>query len=266
MAYIDAPKPGDPIWVDLYTADPDGAIAFYDELFGWTAERAEEFDGYITFRKNGKAVAGGMGKSDDGPDQWTVYLSAADAAATVDNAVAHGGSVVVPAMLVGDLGAMAVLGDPHGAGVGVWQSGTHRGFETIGIASGGVWSDHIGVPTWFELQTGNYDAAIGFYREVFGWRDTFTVTVPDADEFRYTTIHAETPMLGGVMDAAAFLPPGTPDGWLVYFGADDIDKTAERAVELGGRVLMPPMDTPFGRVAALADPTGARFSIGGNKS
>ncbi|MFX0575193.1 VOC family protein [Nocardia nepalensis] len=261
-----APKTGDPCWVDVYTSDPDRAIDFYGQLFGWTAERAgEEFGGYITFRKDGKAVAGGMGKTADGvegPDQWTVYLASPDAEATSDAAVAHGGAVVVPPMDVGDLGAMAVLGDVGGAGVGIWQAGAFGGFETIGIVSGGKWSDHAGSPSWFELHTRDYQGSLAFYRDVFGWSDTFTIS--DIPEFRYTTIHATTPMLGGVMDASAFLPEGVPAGWTVYFGADDVDTAAAKVVELGGAVLSQPEDTPYGRMAQVADPTGARFSIGGN--
>ncbi|MEV6427367.1 VOC family protein [Nocardia sp. NPDC051463] len=258
-------KPGDPTWVDLYTADPDRAIDFYGELFGWTAERAdEEFGGYITFRKDGKAVAGAMGKMAggvEGPDQWTVYLAAVDAKATADAAVAHGGTVVLPPMDVGDLGAMAVLGDIGGAGVGIWQTGTFAGFETLGLVTGGRWSDHAGAPSWFELHTRDYDASLAFYRDVFGWQDPFTIA--DSPEFRYTTIHSTSPMLGGVMDASTFLPEGAPAGWTVYFGADDVDAAAAKVVELGGAVVVPAMNSPYGRMVGVADPTGARFSIGG---
>ncbi|MFI6865625.1 VOC family protein [Nocardia sp. NPDC050406] len=263
-------KHGDPIWIDLYTADPERSIAFYGELFGWTAERAgEEFGGYITFRKDGKAVAGGMGKAegdDAAPDQWTVYLSVDDARATAAKAVTEGGTIEVPAMDVGNLGAMAVIGDVTGAGVGLWQSGAHRGFETIGIASGGHWTGHAGVPTWFELHTPDYDAALTFYTDVFDWQDPFRMAIPGEGDIGYTTIHSETPMLGGVLDAHTFLPEGAHGCWRVYFGADDVEKAAQRVVELGGSVVAPMMDTPFGRMVAVADPTGAQFSIGGNVS
>lgn len=270
MTHPHTSKPGDPIWVDLYTGDPDRSIAFYRDLFGWTADRAdEEFGGYITFRKDGRAVAGGMGKSaddQDAPDQWTVYLSVADATAAADTAVAQGGAVVLPAMPVGDLGTMAILADAGGAAVGLWQAGAFHGFEAVGVASGGQWSDHAGVPTWFELHTRAYDATVEFYRTVFGWQDTFAVQTPEAPEFRYTTIHAETPMLGGVMDVVSLgTPEEVPARWNVYFGADDVEKAAERVIELGGAIVMPVMDTPYGRMVSVADPTGATFNIGGNK-
>ncbi|WP_280488302.1 VOC family protein, partial [Nocardia cyriacigeorgica] len=110
MASNAAHRPGDPCWVDVYSSDPDRTIAFYGELFGWTAERDDDFGGYITFRSGGKAVGGGMGRmpdDPDSPDQWTVYLAVEDAEATAKAAVAHGGQVVVAPMAVGDLGSMA---------------------------------------------------------------------------------------------------------------------------------------------------------------
>ncbi|MCM6777636.1 VOC family protein [Nocardia sp. CDC159] len=257
-------KPGDPCWVELYTGDTDRAVAFYGELFGWTADRAEEFGGYITFRKDGNAVAGGMRNdgADGSPDQWTVYLAAPDAQAVADAAAEHGGRVVLPPMPVGELGSMAVLADPSGAGVGVWQPGVHTGFGAFGMVSGGQWRDHVGYPSWFELHTPEYERALSFYREAFGWQDPFVIS--DAPEFRYTTIHSESPMLGGVMDAGGFLPAGSPGGWQIYFGVEDVDAAVKTVVALGGSVDEEPVDTPYGRMAAVVDPGGVRFRLGGN--
>jgi predicted enzyme related to lactoylglutathione lyase len=67
--------------------------------------------------------------------------------------------------------------------------------------------------------------------------------------------------LAGIMDADGFLPEGTPSYWSVYFEVDDIDAVAERAQDLGGAVVTPPRDTPYGRLATLADTAGARFSL-----
>ncbi|PPJ23107.1 glyoxalase [Nocardia nova] len=259
-------EPGDPCWIELFTADTDRAIDFYGELFGWTAESDERYGGYITFRKDGNAVAGGMRNdgTDGAPDQWTVYLTSVDVHATAASAADHGGRVVVEPMAVGDVGAMAVLADPSGAGVGAWQPGVHRGFGSFGVAGGGNWSGHVGYPSWFELHTPAYAEALQFYREVFGWRDPFTVG--DSPEFRYTTIHSATPMLGGVMDSAAHLPAGSPGGWRVYIGAEDVDATVKQAVSLGGSVEVEPQNSPYGRLAALRDPSGVAFSVGGNAS
>jgi hypothetical protein len=55
--------------------------------------------------------------------------------------------------------------------------------------------------------------------------------------------------------------PGVPSHWHVYFGTDDADATAAKAVELGGSIVVPPFDTPVGRIAVLSDPQGAMFSV-----
>ena len=154
---------GAPCWVDLMTSDTERSRAFYARLLGWEAEEpAPEFGGYFNFRFHDVRVAGCMESQPDapGPDVWSVYLLSDDAQQTVDRAVAHGGEVYVAPMPVGDLGVMAVIGDVGGAAVGIWQPGEHKGF---GIA----YED--GTPSWFELFTRDYDAAVAFYRDVFDW-------------------------------------------------------------------------------------------------
>lgn len=71
-------------------------------------------------------------------------------------------------------------------------------------------------------------------------------------------------MLGGVMDAAAFLPAGSPGGWRITFGAEDVDAAVKTVVALGGSVEREPENTPYGRLAVVVDPGGVSFSLGGN--
>ena len=44
------------------------------------------------------------------------------------------------------------------------------------------------------------------------------------------------------------------------FAVDDADAVAAKAIELGGRVLVPPFDAPWVRMAVIADPQGATFT------
>jgi predicted enzyme related to lactoylglutathione lyase len=178
-----------------------------------------------------------------------VYLASDDAQATVDAAAAHGGQVYMPPMDILELGRMAVLADPGGATVGVWQPGLHKGFGVLA---------ETGAPSWFELHTRDYDAAVQFYRDVFTW-DTHVAA--DEPGFRYTTLGEGEGQLAGVMDASAFLPEGVPAHWSIYFGVDDTDATLAKIVELGGSIVQPAEDTPYGRLATAADPTGAQFKL-----
>jgi predicted enzyme related to lactoylglutathione lyase len=183
------------------------------------------------------------------PDVWSVYLATDDAAKTAELATAHGGQVVVEPMAVGDLGTMGVVIDAGGAGIGMWQPGSFSGLELI---------DESSTPAWFELHTRDYDASLDFYRQVFGWE---TQEMGDTPEFRYTVAKDGEEQVAGVMDASGFLPEGVPAHWSVYFRTDDADATIARALELGGSVIQPAEDTPYGRLATLADPTGAAFKL-----
>jgi uncharacterized protein len=243
---------GAPCWIDLYTSDTEASRRFYTELLGWTAEDPNpDFGGYFNFRKDGVRVAGCMGRQPglDAPDHWGVHLAAADAAKTVEAAAAHGAQVTVQPMAVADLGVMAQVIDPGGAAVGIWQAGKHPG---AGILY------EPGVPTWFELHARSYDAALDFYKEVFGWT---VQTMSDAPEFRYSIVVDGEDRLAGVMDDAAAGVPGSGSQWLVYFGFDDADAAVVRAQQLGATIARPAEDTPYGKLASVIDPTGAPFNI-----
>jgi uncharacterized protein len=243
---------GEPCWIDLSTTDPDASRSFYGDLFGWTSEDAgEQFGHYINFAKDGRPVAGGM--RNDGsagmPDAWTVYLATDDTAKVAEAAESGGGQVHMPPMDVMDLGTMALIADPGGAAIGVWKPGTFNGFGMVA---------EPGAPAWFELMTRDYDASVAFYRDVFRWN---THTVGDTEEFRYTTCGEGDAMAAGIMDATGFLPEGVPAHWSVYFGTADTDASLARVVELGGAVVDPATDTPYGRLATASDVTGARFKL-----
>jgi uncharacterized protein len=253
MVKRDSAPAGAPCWIDLFTTDPEASKAFYGGLFGWTAEDAgPEYGNYINFSKDGVRVAGAM--QNDGasgqPDAWSIYLATDDAKVTADQAQAEGGQIIVAPMDVGTLGTMVVLVDPSGAAIGAWRPQDFPGF--------GVWGED-GTPGWFELQTRDHDTAVRFYERVFGW-DTHVVS--DADEFRYTTLGEGENQLAGIMDASAMLPEGVPSHWAVYFAVTDTDATIARAIDAGATVVTPAMDTPYGRLASLTDPTGALFKLG----
>lgn len=251
MPRRDTAVTGAPCWVDLTTSDTERSREFYGQLFGWTAEEpAEQFGGYFTFSSGGVLVAGCMRtQRPEMPDVWSVYLATDDARKAVKATTAHGGQVLVDAMDVADLGAMAIISDPGGATIGIWQPGRHQGF--------GVLSEP-GAPSWFELHTRHYPAAVAFYRDVFGWE---TQVLHDTPGFRYATLRHGEGQLAGIMDASGFLPDGVAAHWSVYFGVEDTDAALARIVELGGSILTAAQDTPYGRLATAADATGAPFKL-----
>jgi predicted enzyme related to lactoylglutathione lyase len=246
--------------MDLLTSDTDRASEFYTRLFGWTAgEPAQQFGGYFMFLREGVPVAGCMGKaagvpSMEGPDTWGIYLSSPDAKATTEAALERGAQLREGPMDIADLGTDAVLTDPDGARIGLWQARQFPGITVFG---------EPGTPYYFELLTRDYAGSTAFYRDVFGWTEQAGAQVAgDSDEFRLTVLNdaAGTP-LAGIMDASAFLPADVDPFWGVYLKVADTDATLARIAELGGTVTDPAWDTPYGRMAAANDPTGARFKV-----
>ena len=249
---------GAPCWMDLLTSDTARAREFYGGLFGWTAgDASEEFGGYFMFFADGAPVAGCMPKvpgvpAMEGPDTWGVYLSSADAKGTADKAAAHGGTLRDGPMDIADLGVEAVFTDIAGARIGVWQAKSFPGTSAFGP---------VGTPSYFELMTRDYARSVAFYTDVFGWQPE---VAGDTDEFRLSVLKdsaGET--IAGIMDGSGFLPPDQGDLWQFYVQVADVDAALATVADLGGTVLAPAMDTPYGRLAAAADPTGAPFKLVG---
>lgn len=245
--------PGAPCWIDLLTTNPDGARTFYTELFGWTYEVGdqEKYGGYITAFKDGRAVAGMMGNDPQAgfPDSWSTYLRVDDADATAAAVTDAGVQIFMGPMDIPEQGRMAMIADAGGAAIGLWQFGGHTGFQVAAVP---------GAPAWHELFTRDYRATVKFYRDVFGWD---TDVMSDTDEFRYTTLGTGRDAQAGIMDASAFLPEGIPAHWRVHFGVDSTDAASDTTVAMGGRVVDPAQNTPYGRCATLADPAGATFLV-----
>lgn len=113
---------------------------------------------------------------------------------------------------------------------------------------------------WYELMSTNPDAAKKFYTDVIGWK---TQPFEHAAGMDYTMwVKGETPV-GGLMELPEEARKGNiPSHWIGYVAVPDVDKTAARAVELGGRIVHGPADIPeVGRFAILADPQGAVIAV-----
>jgi uncharacterized protein len=241
---------GTPCWADLTVPDVEAATAFYSAVLGWSFSKPDEqFGGYV-IGSVGDAAAAGIGpqQSPDQPAAWTLYIASDDADATAKLVGEHGGTVVMPPMDVGGNGRMCIAADPTGAVFGVWQA-----LEMIGA---GVVNEPGGI-AWEDARLSDVAAGRKFYSDVFGWSYD---EIPGLDQSVYGTFSSGgNPLggLGGMMGA----PEGTPSHWLVYFGAADADAAIATLQQMGGSVLRPAEDTPYGRMAVVTDPFGAPFAI-----
>ena len=254
MAHVEKYPVGAPCWADLWTSDVEASRTFYSALFGWEAqEPSEEFGGYFMFFLNGAPIAGGMGDMGDmkADNSWKIYLSTDDIATATTTLVELGGESFAPPLPVADLGWNAVFNDPTGAHLGAWQPGVFPGFTAM---------NEPGAPSWFELMTHDYAAALDFYRSVFSWQ---THVEGDTDDFRYSTMRdpSTNDQLAGIMDASAFLPEGVPSHWSVYWDVVNVDASVAQAQSLGGTLVDGPKDSPYGRMATVTDSCGAMFKL-----
>lgn len=246
MPKIETIAPGAPIWLDLASSDRDRATEFYSRVFGWESiGSGPEFDNYVTFTLHGERIAGLAGVQPGQSDAWLTYLATEDADATSAAIVESGGHVVVN-HTIADLGSMVVALDTTGATVGAWQPGTHTGFGYLA---------EPGAPAWFELHAKDYAAAVPFYESAFGWS---TDVLGNSDEFRMVTFGS--PPFAGIYDASNN-PDDPVSRWLPYLLVADTDAAVALIVELGGTQRSAVTDSPYGRQANVADPSGAAFAI-----
>ena len=242
---------GTPCWVDVSVDDVPKAVAFYEALFGWDIEvGGPEVGGYAIAHKNGRIVAGlgpKMGPA-EAPAAWTTYLATEDADATAAKISDAGGQVLAGPMDVMEEGRMAVAMDTSGAAFGIWQG---RNTTGIGVAN------EPGALTWNEHMSRDSGAAQAFYRAVFG----YDYQDMSGDGFTYAMLMLDGHEVGGIGEYPEGTPAEVPAAWGAYFAVEDTDAAMAKAVELGGSVVRPASDSPYGRMGTVADNHGAVFSV-----
>ncbi|MBT2398947.1 VOC family protein [Streptomyces sp. ISL-100] len=261
---------GMPCWVDVTLADVEAGKRFYGGLFGWTFEdpgiderartRWSGRAGQVTFvnaLSDAKKVAALAPKLDGRmPTAWGVYFATDDAAALARKIRDAGGQMVTDPLPVPPLGTMAVAADPGGAVFGLWQAGSHAGFEK---------RDQPGSFCWTEVYARDKDRTDPFYETVFGFQGFDLDLDEPGQDFRMWSPAGAEPgpdaAIGGRSVMGDAFPVEMPDHFLVYFVVDDCDGAVSKTVDLGGRVQAQPFDTPYGRIAVLTDDQGATFAV-----
>lgn len=255
MAKVERHAAGRWCWMDLATPDPDGAKAFYGDLFGWGYFDMPAGPGeiYSMVRLDGDDLGGifrqPKAEREGGrPAHWVLYVAVDDADAAAARVGELGGRVSGGVRDVGTAGRSAMVTDPQGADFAVWQPKDHPGARRYG---------EVGAMGWGELLTPDVAAAGEFYSGLFGWGRRDSAAAPG----QYTEWLHDGTSIGGMMP----IPPDwgpVPPHWMHYLEVADCDATAARAGELGGSVHVPPHDIPdVGRFAYLADPQGGAFAV-----
>ena len=241
-------RPGVPCWAELTSADPAAARPFYRALLGWrfTDVDAATANGAVICALGGTPVAVIERARDQQPSRWTSYLYVDDIEQTLSRIVAEGGRLVGPPRATAGGRRVATFTDAAGVVLGLFELGSA---QPSGVGEPGAL-------IWGELITDDVEASAAFYRAVFGWQ----LSPPEGPLNRRVWLIGGQ-RIAGLLPRPETMAPEVPLYWDTWFGSADPDGAARLAPDLGGTVLMGPLDTEHGRISVLTDPSGAVFSV-----
>ena len=239
------------IWHDLMTSDVEAAKKFYDAVVGWTF--TNQMHDYTVTNVDGIGMGGIMltpPEMKNMPPVWNGYVFTPDVDSAYTQAVKLGGKIYRPAWDVPEVGRMAVVGDPTGAGFIVMQP-----FSTGQQPSPKLGA--VGTVGWNELHAGDLNAAWDFYSKMFGWTKGSEHDMGPAGKYLLFQIGGKDH--GGMMKKMDSTPMPT---WAYYFNVDGIDAAAARINKAGGKITHGPHEVPGGQwTIAAQDPQGAMFHL-----
>lgn len=260
MPKVEEYKHGTPCWVDLTTTDLAGARAFYAGLFGWeyVDEEMGEMDiGVYSMAMLGGSAAAAIYKScpgqirPDGAAKWNLYVSVDDVDDVVGRVAASGGNVLAGSKDVDRAGRVAVIADPTGCVITLWEPGEFVGCGVVSEAGAFSWSEHLST---------DRAASVRFFEQVFGIE---TATAGEEQPVQYSTVLVGDKAVSGIMQMPdRMIEEGVASEWYVYFQVADFDRSAGYVMGHGGRLMAEPGKFPgFGRMVVARDPQGADFCI-----
>lgn len=246
------------VWFELMTTDVEAAIAFYGKVVGWTTESWGSEGGYRMWKTAAGPHMGGVmtlpeeAKAMGAPPHWMGNLCVASVDTAVEQVKSLGGAVYQGPFDIPQIGRVAIVADPAGASLALYQP--------EGQAPGHSEEPRPGEVSWCELASSDVDAAWNFYATIGGWQKTEAM-----DMGPMGTYQMYGPATGGTIGGMMTKPEQMPvSAWQYYFYVENLDTAIATAVENGGTLLHGPQEVPGGsRVANLLDPQGACFALHG---
>jgi uncharacterized protein len=238
------------VWYELVTTDLPAARTFYAQLLGWRLEPLPA-GGYAVIHAGATPIGGIMVPSAPWHAQgaqrgWLGYVEVDDLGQAVARVQALGGIVQRPATRAGDSGHFAVVADPLGAVLHLFQS-ARPPVPDFSMTPGRV--------AWRELRSADWQRCFGFYHVLFGWERGEQLK---AQAGHYQVFRTAGTAAGGMVDITG--PPA--GGWQYYFAVGNIDAAAARLTGGGGHVVEGPHELQGGMwVLEATDPQGAVFAL-----
>ncbi len=242
--------PGKFVWADLVTDDVPAARKFYAQLFGW---RFQEAGNYSIALNDDRPLCGMFQrprpKDRSAEPRWFGYISVPSVARAQRAVTKAGGRVLAAPQKMPKRGEQAVFADPEGALFGVVKSSS--GDPEDFLADPGDW-------IWIQLLSRDAKKASDFYRSVVGWE---VIANTESNRLSDYVLTSE-----GYARATVRTIPNPDTGvkptWLPFVRVKSVGESVALAKQLGGKVWIEPKPELFdGKVAVLADPTGAAIGI-----
>jgi predicted enzyme related to lactoylglutathione lyase len=266
MSERDRYPAGVPCWVETLQPDVQAALDFYGSLFGWEFAGPGSMPGdrpgqYFVARVRGRDVAGigSLPHRRDLPRPiWMTHIRVTDADEAAERVKIAGGSLRDGPRDALPAGRLAVVADPAGALLCVWEAIAREGAQLVNES--GAWA-------LSSLRTADPAGSKVFYGSVFGWQpETMGAQGSDVTLWRLPGYVGGVPDQTAPLDTVGIMAPipnyGPPGAhWSVDFWVDDVHATADHAADLGGRVIVPSYEAPGFSRAVLADPQGAVFTV-----
>jgi hypothetical protein len=245
---------GKVIWVELVTPDLAAAERFYGDLFGWRFRDTRAGNTrYALAQLDGESIAGlverALQPGEKHQSAWLTFLATGDVDGVSRAVVANGGKILMEPRTYPTRGRQAVFADPQGAVFGVLAS--RSGDPPDELAAPGAW-------IWSSLFARDADQDTAFYQTLLGY-DVFDLD--DGNGQRHMILSSDDYARLSVNELPGDAARRHPH-WLNFLRVVDAAEASAKAVALGGRVLVPArLDRHGGKLAVLADPSGAPFGV-----
>lgn len=257
-------SPGNVVWFEIGTADPEAVMDFYGPLLGWSFET--DPDSSIGGRTYTRILApaapwpmGAIAEGDPVGEAISLSVLSTDVAADADRLTALGATVVVPATRVGDVTVFARLRDIRGNNFSLFSRSSAPRLQERMESSEQQMEQVAAMPqpgafAWFEIGTTDPENTKQFYQDAFGWTFAFDET---AGGKPYSNIFTGLQWPSGGLNAGAGADYAMPS-----FLVADVPATTEAARAAGAQVEDGPDTNPDGLLySRLRDPKGNHFGL-----
>lgn len=240
-------RKGEIVWIDLVTNDAKVSKEFFSNLLGWSFNNHDAYEMALSGTKpvsgiiEDKEILKGSKTS-----YWVVSASVKDAEATAKEIKSQGGKILSEPFEISGRGKVALVEDPQGAFFSILENSS--GDPKASAPRNGEWM-------WAELWTSNPKEATSFYADVLS---VTAKQIGDAGTGDYFILKGDTYEFGGITKIPV---KNEAPIWIPVLRVEDAVATAEKAVKLGGSILISPTTVSGNKVALIATPSGAPFLV-----